>query len=131
MQQKKRFKNKRNLLNLTQAPFLIYLTCTYKNTLITIFSSTTKKKILQISSRSFPIKIKKKNNPYILQKMSFYIIRHLKKMKCKNIKIFINGIGRGRYHIIKYLSKKFKILIITDRTPVPFNGCKNKKQKRR
>lgn len=115
----------------TQKSFLIYIKCTLKNTHITLTHPQTGKILLQTSSRSYPLKIKKKNNVYILQKISQQVIDQLKLLQCKNIKIIIKGIGRGRYNIVKHLFQKFNIVSIKDQTPVPFNGCRPPKIKRR
>ena len=108
----------------------IYIKCTLKNTLITVTNSK-KKPLFQKSSRGYNLKIKRKNNPYILHKITLEIIKILKKLRYKRLGIYINGIGSGRYNIVKYLIKKFKILIIEDRTNLPFNGCRPKKKKRK
>ena len=108
----------------------IYIKCTLKNTLITVTNSK-KEPIFQRSSRSYDLKIKRKNNPYILSKITFEIIDMLKKLRYVKLGIYINGIGSGRYNILKHLTKKFKILIIEDRTRIPFNGCRAKKRKRK
>ena len=40
--------------------------------------------------------------------------------------------GFGRYYILKNINqKKIKIQSIFDKTAIPFNGCRKKKQKRR
>lgn len=109
----------------------IYLNCRLKNTLITI-TDINNKILYQTSSRSYDLKIKKKNNPYVLQKIAFLIIKKFSTSKHnKKIKIIIKGFGTGRYYLIKYLKRKFKIHSILDKTHLPFNGCKSKKQKRR
>ena len=108
----------------------IYIKCTLKNTLITV-TNTKKEPLFQKSSRSYDLKIKRKNNPYILSKITFEIIDILKKLKYKKLCIYINGIGSGRYNILKHLTKTFKILIIEDRTRIPFNGCRARKKKRK
>lgn len=110
----------------------LYIKCTLKNTLITLVNDQ-QKVIYQTSSKSYPIKIKRKNNAYVLQKISLNILKILKNYNKKKIKvkIYINGIGAGRYNIIKHLIKKVRVCYIKDLTNLPFNGCRPKKQKRR
>lgn len=126
-----------NKNNITPQLIAIHITSTIKNTLVTMTKLGPDNKVFfQISSRGYPIKMRKKNNAYILQKMSMQIIAQVKKLKKARAHIFIKGVGQGRYNVVKYLSsknlsKKLKIISINDRTPIPFNGCRPKKQKRR
>lgn len=114
----------------TDSIAFIYIKCTLKNTLITVTNSK-KEPLFQKSSRSYNLKIKRKNNPYILNKITMEIVKTLKQLRYKKLGIYINGIGSGRYNILKHLVRKFRILIIEDRTSVPFNGCRAKKKKRK
>lgn len=117
----------------TPTTILIHITSTIKNTLVTLVdpSQTKPKVLLQITSRGYPIKMKKKNNAYILQKMSMQIVEQVKNIKNVQALIIIKGTGQGRHNLIKYLTKNLKIVAIFDKTPIPFNGCRPKKQKRR
>jgi small subunit ribosomal protein S11 len=108
----------------------IYINCTYKNTLITV-TNTKREPLFQKSSRSYDLKIKRKNNPYILSQITSQIIYNLKKLKYKQLGIYIKGVGAGRYNILKHLIKKFKIILIQDSTRIPFNGCRQRKKKRK
>lgn len=108
----------------------IYINCTFKNTLITVTNSK-REPLFQKSSRSYDLKIKRKNNPYILYQITSQIAVSLKKLKYKQLAIYIKGVGSGRYNILKHLIKRFKIIIIQDNTHTPFNGCRPKKKKRK
>ncbi len=108
----------------------IHIKSTLKNTLVSI-----KQKdflLLQISSKSLPkVKNQKSNNFYTLKELSKEIINVIKKKGCTQLRIYIKGTGMGRNIIIRALSYKFSIISIHDLTPIPFNGCRPKKQKRR
>lgn len=108
----------------------LYITCTFKNTLLTLTNSTNQT-LGQYSSRSYPLKVKRKNNPYILQQMTNQIINQLKSLNYRYLSIVFKGIGMGRYHVLKHLKKKIKIFMIQDQTRVPFNGCRLPKPKRK
>jgi small subunit ribosomal protein S11 len=108
----------------------MYITCTYKNTLITL-TRPDNEVFFSLSSRGYPAKMKRKNNAFVLHKMTLKVITLLKKRRSLNIRIFIKGVGQGRYNIIKHLARKAKIWSISDITAIPFNGCRPKKQKRR
>jgi small subunit ribosomal protein S11 len=74
----------------------------------------------------------KKNTPYNVQLIVYQINQYIKIKKIKKLNIFFNGTGLGRYNILKNLKKKqFKIGYIFDKTTIPFNGCRQKKMKRR
>lgn len=100
----------------------IFITCKLKNTLITITKNNNI--IFKTSSKSFDLKSKYKNNPYIFK----IIINHIiKKLSLNTGIIYIKGYGPGRYTFIKLLSEKIKILSIFDISNIPFNGCRLKK----
>lgn len=121
--------------NLSKKIVSIYIKSTLKNTIITGINPKTNSLLFQFSSQSYPINTKKKNNIYILQKLcnkiklKFYELNF--NTKSIVLLIYINGIGRGRFQVLKNLRQNFKIYSITDITPRPFNGCKVKKQKRK
>ena len=75
--------------------------------------------------------MKKKNNYYILNKIGAFLKKKLKKEKVKNIGFCIEGVGPGKYSLIYYLNRNFKIKFVFDKTSMPFNGCRPKKKKRR
>lgn len=108
----------------------IYITCTLKNTLITV-TDLQRQTISQYSSRSYPDKVKRKNNPYILQQISNQITKQLISMRYNRVFILLKGVGLGRYHILKHVRKKIKILRVHDKTNTPFNGCRLQKPKRK
>lgn len=108
----------------------VFVKCTFRNTLITI-TNENQEPLFQRSSRGYPTKLKRKNNPYILQKVMLQVVTFLKKLKYRHLYIFINGVGAGRYNILKHLVKRFKIIVIQDKTRVPFNGCRLPKPKRK
>jgi small subunit ribosomal protein S11 len=108
----------------------LFITCTFKNTLITA-TKINLEPLFQKSSRGFKTKNKRKNNPYILQQLTSQVALLLRNLKYKKLCIFINGVGAGRYNIVKHLIKRFQIQLIHDRTRLPFNGCRVRKQKRK
>ena len=128
----KRIKDRGNCMKVV----FVHLTCTYKNTLVTC-SEKDNVVFFQASSRSHPIKLKRKNNSLVLYQICKNVITVLRRrnghMKLKNLlmKVIIKGVGQGRYHVIKHLGRRVKIASINDITSVPFNGCRQQKKKRR
>lgn len=108
----------------------VYIKSTLKNTLVTVKQNNSV--ILQISSKSLPkIKNQKPNNFHTLKELSKEIVNVIRRKDSFQLKIFIKGVGIGKSILIKNLSYNFLILSIHDLTPIPFNGCRPKKQKRR
>lgn len=59
------------------------------------------------------------------------IIKYLLKFNYKNIYLKIKGFNKNKKLIIKYFNQSFlNILLITDKTSFPHNGCKNPKKRR-
>jgi small subunit ribosomal protein S11 len=108
----------------------LYITCTFKNTLLTLTNSENHT-LGQYSSRRHPSKVKRKNNPYILQQIAMQIIKKLSSLHYRSVYVIIRGVGMGRYQIIKHLKKRIKIFMVLDNTNVPFNGCRLPKIKRK
>ena len=109
----------------------LYILCTIKNTLISL-TKNNGNLLKQWSTKSLPKTRLKKNTPYNIQFIINKINKYLQLKKIKKINIYLKGTGFGRYFILKNLNKnKIKIKYIFDKTPIPFNGCRQKKQKRR
>lgn len=109
----------------------IYIKANFKNTIISL--TTLEGNVLkQWSTKSLKKKQHKKNTPYNLQLIASKINKYIIKLKINRLNIFIKGFGFGRYYIVKNINqKKIKIKTIFDKTSIPFNGCRKKKQKRR
>ncbi|MHC1716470.1 MAG: 30S ribosomal protein S11 [Candidatus Dojkabacteria bacterium] len=58
--------------------------------------------------------------------------RVIKKYGLKEVKVFIKGPGAGRNAAVKGLDASgLKITMLTDRTPIPHNGCRPRKAPRK
>lgn len=58
--------------------------------------------------------------------------RVIKKYGLKEVKVFLKGPGAGRNAAVKGLDAAgLKITMLTDRTPVPHNGCRPRKAPRK
>ena len=109
----------------------LFIKANFKNTII----SLTKKDgnlLKQWSTKSLKKTKFKKNSIYNIQLIIYELIKYLQLINLKKINIYFKGTGLGRFNIIKNLKKtKIKIGYIFDKTQIPFNGCKPKKEKRR
>ena len=73
----------------------------------------------------------KKATPYAASKIIDKIAEQTEKFGVKDLHVVVTGIGSGRDSAIRSLNAKgFNILSITERTPVPNNGCRPKRPRR-
>lgn len=110
----------------------LFLKCTFKNTIITLTDLPKNQVLYTTSSKSFPLKMKRKNNAYVLQQISLQLLQHINNHNTKFLIVYTKGVGYGKYTIPRNLiQKNIKILALKDCTSVPFNGCRPKKRKRK
>jgi len=108
----------------------VYIKCSLKNTIITFKNK--KNFLYQTSSKASKLKHKRKNNAFIIKKMSNYAANFIRKRRYYYLLIHLKGIGPGRYSALKGFSKKkFQTLIFHEDTATPFNGCKKRKIRRK
>ena len=129
---KNKYKIKKNLKE--KNPLILAnlcITAGLTNTLISL-TKNNGNVLKQWSTKSLKKTKFKKNTPYNVQLIVYKINKYLNSKKIKNLKIYLNGTGLGRYNILKNLKKKkITVKYLIDKTAKPFNGCRLKKQKRR
>ena len=109
----------------------LYVKCSLKNTIISL-TKRNGEVLKQWSTKSLKKTKFKKNTPYNVQLLTYQINQYIKMKKIKRLNIHFNGTGLGKYNVLKNLKKKnLKIGYIFDKTSLPFNGCRQKKVKRR
>lgn len=109
----------------------LHVKCCLKNTIISL-TKNNGDLLKQWSTKSLKKTKFKKNTPYNVQLIIYQINQYIKIKKIKRLNIYFNGTGLGRYNILKNLKKnKIKIGYIFDKTTTVFNGCRQKKIKRR
>lgn len=119
-------KNKNNLFLAN-----LHIKSSLKNTIISL-TKNNGNLLKQWSTKSLKKTKFKKNTPYNVQLIVYKINQFIQLKKIKKMNIHLNGTGLGRYNILRNLKKKYvKIGSIFDQTPRPFNGCRQKKMKRR
>ncbi|NCX94325.1 MAG: 30S ribosomal protein S11 [Gammaproteobacteria bacterium] len=73
----------------------------------------------------------RKSTPYAAQVAADKVADVVKELGMKNLEVFVCGPGPGRESAVRSLhSKGFKIMNITDVTPLPHNGCRPPKRRR-
>lgn len=107
-----------------------YIQASYNNTIITI-TEPTGDVISWASCGSSGFKGTRKSTPYAAQVTSENAVEKAKPNGIEKVHVFVKGVGPGREQAIRGLNAAgLQIVSITDRTPVPHNGCRPKRQRR-
>lgn len=100
------------------------------NTIITV-TDEKGNALLQESAGTIGYKGTKKATPYVANLVATKIGKDSITIGVKNLKIKVNGIGRGKEIAIRtFMGLGFNISEIADVTPIPHNGCKAPKKPR-
>jgi small subunit ribosomal protein S11 len=103
---------------------------TYNNTIVLL---TDKKGnvIMQSSAGALGFRGAKKGTPFAAAKIGETLGEKAANLGLKEVDVVVKGVGSGRESAIRgFISKGINITNIKDRTPVPHNGPKPKKQRR-
>lgn len=122
---RKRKKLKRQILK-GQA----HIKCTYNNTMVTI-TDTTGALLAWSSSGLLGFKGAKKATPYAASQVVGDVTEKVRKYGVQQLEVFVKGVGSGRESSIRALAGRgFDLVSIKDMTPIPHNGCRQKKPRR-
>ncbi len=107
-----------------------HIKCTYNNTIISL--TDRRGRVLAWSSAgSLGFKGAKKATPYAATQVARDVAEKVRKHQLSDLDVFIKGVGSGREASIRGLAANgFTILSIRDVTPVPHNGCRQRKPRR-
>lgn len=107
-----------------------HIKCTYNNTIISL-TDRTGKVLAWSSAGSLGFKGAKKATPYAATQVVRDVTEKVKKHQLKEVEVFVKGVGSGREASIRGLSNNdLMIVSIKDTTPVPHNGCRQRKPRR-
>jgi len=121
-------KKKKKKVIITQGR--IYVLATYNNTIIT-FTDQNGNVIAQNSSGHMGFKGPKKATPYAAGIIIKNLLDKIKETGVKDIVIYLKGIGSGRDGALRAITAAgLNIIAISDITPIPHNGCRQKKPRR-
>lgn len=108
----------------------VYIKASYNNTYVSV-TDEGGDVIAWTSAGALGFSGPKKATPFAASKVAEAIAEKLRKTGPFEVEVFVKGIGRGRDSVLKTLaSKGFDIQAITDVTPVPHNGPRQKKRRR-
>ena len=103
---------------------------TFNNTIVTI-TDTEGNALCWSASGVQGIKGSKKSTPYAAGMSAEAAGREAVAMGMKSVDVFVKGLGAGRETAIRSLQTAgLEVKTITDKTPVPHNGCRPPKIRR-
>ena len=107
-----------------------FVQASYNNTIVTL-TEDSGDVLSWSSSGSNGFKGARKSTPYAAQVSAENAAEKAKVFGLKRVHVFVKGVGSGRVQAVRGLaSSGLDILSITDKTPVPHNGCRKKKTRR-
>jgi small subunit ribosomal protein S11 len=109
---------------------LAHIYASFNNTIVTI-TDRQGNTLSWATSGGSGFRGSRKSTPYAAQIAADKAADVAREFGLKNLEIFVRGPGPGRESAVRSLnSKGFKILNITDVTPLPHNGCRPPKRRR-
>jgi len=107
-----------------------HIQASYNNTIITL-TDTNGDVISWGSAGSSGFKGARKATPYAAQVSAENAAEKAKVYGLERVHVYVKGVGSGREQAIRGLvSKGIDVISINDVTPIPHNGCRNKKARR-
>lgn len=108
----------------------VYVKCSYNNTLIT-FADPMGNVIASSSSGYVGIKGARKGTAYAATKSAIDAFQRATRYGVQEAAVIVKGVGMGRKAALKGLrSAGLVITSLSDRTPVPHDGCRPRKKPR-
>ena len=108
----------------------LYIFSSYNNTIITLtdqFGNV-------LDSRSagrLGFKGSKKSTPFAASKVAEALGQIAEKMGIKKVRVFVKGVGSGRESAVRSIANQgFEVLSIKDTTPIPHNGCRQRRPRK-
>jgi small subunit ribosomal protein S11 len=109
---------------------LVHTNCSYNNTIITATDQTGNTISWSSGGTKF-VKGTRRSTPFAAQSAAIRVGDSLKAQGIKKIHLFLKGAGKGRIAVAKGLQLSgLKVVTVTDKTPVPYNGCRPCKKRR-
>jgi small subunit ribosomal protein S11 len=107
-----------------------FVRATFNNVIVTI-TDTYGNTLTWSSAGKNGFRGSKKNTPYASQVSADKAARDAFEMGLRKVEVVVRGPGSGREAAIRALTQAgLEVLSITDRTPLPHNGCRPPKRRR-
>jgi small subunit ribosomal protein S11 len=122
--------SKKKKLKKVDAEGVAHIKSTFNNTIITI-TDVKGNVVSWASPGSMGFKGSRKSTPFAAQQAADRCAREAMGMGMKKVEAWIKGPGAGREAAIRSLkSAGLDVTRVKDMTPVPHNGCRQKKRRR-
>lgn len=107
-----------------------YIKATFNNVTVTITDADGNVVSWSTSGRE-GFKGSRKNTPYAAQLSAQTASKSAYDMGLRKVDVFVKGPGSGREAAIRALATSgLEVQVITDKTPIPHNGCRPPKRRR-
>ncbi len=108
----------------------LYVHATYNNTKV-LLADTEGNTVMWSSSGSLGFAGAKKGTPFAAAKVAELVAEKAQMMGVKSVAAIIKGVGAGRESALRaFAGKGIDITSISDQTPVPFNGPRQRRPRR-
>lgn len=108
----------------------VHINATFNNTIITV-TDQQGNTVTWGSAGSAGFKGSRKSTPFAARLAAEQAIKTAMGMGLQEVEVFVKGPGPGREAAIRAVQAAgMKVISITDRTPVPHNGCRPPKKRR-
>lgn len=108
----------------------LYISSTKNNTILTLIDTNNNTKGYSCSG-SLGFKNARQSTTYAAQAAAESMIKKAKIYGYTHLRLLVKGLGRGKQSCLRALSKSgLKIISLTDRTGIPYNGCRASKKRR-
>lgn len=108
----------------------VHINATFNNTIVTI-TDQQGNAVVWGSAGSAGFKGSRKSTPFAARLAAEQAIKAAQSMGLQEVEIFVKGPGPGRESAIRAVQAAgLKVTAITDKTPVPHNGCRPRKKRR-
>lgn len=109
---------------------VVHIQATFNNTLITV-TDKVGNVLASRSSGGLGFSGSKKSTPFAAAEVAKVLVDKMKDMGITQAEVVVKGVGSGRDSALRVLGGSgVDILSIADRTPVPHNGCRPRKERR-
>jgi len=109
---------------------IIHTHCSYNNTIITA-TDKIGNTINWSSGGTKDVKGARRSTTFAAQSAAIRVGEYLRTQGIEKVHLFLKGVGSGRNAVAKGLQiSGLKVLTVTDKTPVPYNGCRPCKRRR-
>lgn len=108
----------------------VHISATFNNTIVTI-TDNQGNTVVWGSAGSAGFKGSRKSTPFAARLAAEQAIKGAMAIGIQEVEIFVKGPGPGRESAIRAIQAAgLKVTAITDKTPVPHNGCRPPKKRR-